>query len=145
MKGIIIAVIGLIAGPVLTVGGLKEKAMLDRIAKEGVEVDGIPTEGESKSSRRSKSYKVTVIYPVQGEPVKKEFKVKKAFFETLGSNGTITRDTVKVKYVPADPQMAILPEGSEDEMFMLYMGPVFFLGGLGYLIYRAKAKKTAVA
>lgn len=84
------------------------------------------------------------MYPAENKPVTKEFKVSKAFFESLGSNGTITRDTVKVKYVPADPQIAILPEGSEDEVFFLYIGPLIFLGGLGYLIYRAKPKKTEV-
>ncbi len=91
MRGIIISIIALLVGPFLAYSGFQSKQTLSKLASEGIETKGIPTEGHSERRRRSSSYKVTVVFPTQeGKKITKEFDVEKAFFESLGSNGEIT-------------------------------------------------------
>jgi hypothetical protein len=144
MRLIIIAIIGIIAGPFLAYEGYTDRALHQQLDKEGVEVSGVPTEGHSSGRRRSRTYKLSVVYPVKGgSSMTKEFKVTSSYFASMGSEGAITVDKVPVKYLPSDPTKAIIPGGSTDEQFLLWLGPIICLGGVAFLIYAIMKRKQS--
>lgn len=136
MRLILLAIVGIIAGPFLAYEGYTDRVLHKQLDKEGVEVSGVPTEGHSSGRRRSRTYKLTVTYPVKGgSPMSKEFKVTKSYYASMGSEGAITVDKVPVKYLPSDPGKALIPGGSTDEQFLLWLGPIVCLGGIAFLVY----------
>ena len=146
MRVLLFAIIGLIAGPFLTYQGYQAKQFNDLLNKEGIETNGIATEGHSSGGRRSRSYKLNVIFPVKdGKPVTKEFKVSSSYYKSIGSDGKITVDTVPVKYLANDPQQAIIVGGSDDDSILLWVGPLVAVASLGYLAYRLFGRKEATA
>ena len=148
MKPIIYGLFALIMGPVLTYKAYEEKQSNDRIAKEGIEVQGVPTEGHSQTGRRSSSYKLTVMYPTKGgKPVTHEFKVTRDYFKSVSNDTTITVPTVPVKYLPSDPHSAIIVGGSDNNEIFLWIGPVLFVIGavcLGNMLRKRAATAQPV-
>lgn len=141
MRIIIIAIIAIIAGPFLAYEGYTDRVFHNQLEKEGVEVNGVPTEGHSSGRRRSRSYKLSVVYPVKGgSRMTREFKVTSSFYGSMGSDGSITVDTVPVKYLASDPSKAIIVGGSSDEQSLLWIGPIVCLGGIAFLIYALKKR-----
>ena len=130
----LIAVVALVAGPVLAFVGFKEKQRIEKIERDGVEVAGVPMSGEMRKGRKgAKTYKLNVTYPdSKGAAQSKEFKVTREFFESISSGDQITADTVKVKMLADQPTEAIIVGGSDDDRFMFPAGiGAFVLGGAG--------------
>lgn len=141
-----IALLGILAGPVLAYIGWKEKAQLARIQSEGVTVPGIIEGGETRRGRRgSKSYKMDVSYQPQGggNKIQKKFTVKSDYVTTHVANDEITNDKAEVRYLPSDPSQAIIVGGSTNSTAMLPIGGAWAAIGLLTGATVAFRKKTA--
>ncbi|MCW1921397.1 hypothetical protein OKA05_02465 [Luteolibacter arcticus] len=140
----LVAIVALVAGPIVAFMGFKEKLRIDKIEKNGVEVAGIPTGGEMRKGRKgAKTYKINVVYPVGGKNTK-EFKVTRSYFETISSGDALTVDTVPVKYLADQPDEAIIVGGSDDDRAMLPFGiGAFVLGGAGTAFLFRKGARAA--
>ena len=139
-----IALLGLIAGPGLAFVGWKEKQKLATIEKDGVSVPGEIESGEVTQRKRSKTYKLTVGYKPQGasEVIHKEFKVKKAYVDQHVTDNAIQDSHAEVRYLPSDPQQAVLVGGSADDTGMLPVGGAWGLLGLltgAFMVFRKKS------
>lgn len=140
----LVAIVALVAGPIVAYVGFKEKQRIGKIEKEGVEVVGVPTGGEERKGRKGgKTYKVTVAYPLTGNtlpPQSKEFKVTSEFFKSISSGDQITVDTVKVKMLKDQPDEAIIVDGSDDDRALFPIGlGAFALGGIGTAVMFRKS------
>ena len=130
----LVAIVALIAGPILAFMGFKERQRVEKIEKDGVELVGVPTSGLLKKGRKgAKTYKVTVEYlSPKGAPQTKEFEVTRAFFESISSGDQITAETVPLKVLPDQPDQAIIVGGSSDDRAMFPVGiGAFVLGAAG--------------
>ena len=130
----LVAIIALVAGPCLAFVGFKEKQRIEKIEKNGVEVAGVPMSGEMRKGRRgAKSYKLQVIYPdTKGGSKTNQFKVTRAFYESISSGEEITVETVPLKLLADQPDEAIIVGGSDDDRLMFPVGiGAFLLGGAG--------------
>jgi hypothetical protein len=128
------AIIALVVGPCLAFVGFKEKQRIEKIEKNGVEVAGVPMGGEMRKGRKGgKTYKLQVIYPdTKGGSKTNEFKVTRAFFESISTGDQITVETVPVKLLADQPDEAIIVGGSDDDRLMFPVGiGAFLLGGVG--------------
>ena len=142
----LVAIVALVAGPIVAFIGFKEKQRIGKIEKDGVEVAGVPTGGEMHKGRKgAKTYKITVVYPapvaaadapkLPALPQSKEFKVTRKFFESISSGDQITVDTVKVKMLTDQPDEAFIVGGSDDDRIMFPIGlGAFVLGGIGTVV-----------
>lgn len=141
----LVAVVALVAGPVVAFLGFKEKQRIEKIEKSGVEVVGEPQGGEMRKGRRgAKTYKLQVKYPdTKGGSTTKEFKVTRKFFESISSGDSITAETVPVKLLADQPDEAIIVGGSDDDRAMFPVGiGAFVLGGVGTAIMFRKGKQA---
>ena len=88
----VIAVIALVAGPILTVAGYKEKQAHEKIVAEGVKVEGLITGGQSFKRRKTgTTYEFDISFETkEGTLVKKNLVVPKSFVDTHVSGETIT-------------------------------------------------------
>lgn len=134
MRFKLIAILALVVGPIMAFLGFKEKQRIGKIESDGVEVVGVPIGGEMKKGRKgAKTYTITVMYPDgKGAPLRKDFKVKRAYFESISEEDSITADTVPVKFLADQPDEAIIVGGSDDDRLMFPVGiGAFILGGVG--------------
>jgi hypothetical protein len=142
----IVSVIALLVGPGLYFMGAKEEARLAKLTAEGVEVDGAIMGGESSRSRRSKSYKMDVMFqPTDGSaPVTQNFKVTSTFYKEHSEGSSVKEPMVKVIYDPKDKSNAIIKGGSDDDTAMKPVGMIgAILGLLGCLYFFVLKKKRA--
>lgn len=143
----IIAIIAVIAGPVLTFNGHEEKERLARLEKDGVTVEGVIEGGEwSKGGRRrSSSHSFDVAFkPAEGAPVTKSFKVHSEYFAAHANEkeSSITDPMVKVRYLPGEAEKnAILEGGSTDNTVLFPAGIGAFSVGTLVLLGMFLAKK----
>jgi hypothetical protein len=148
MRGTILLIILTIAGPFLTFMGLDNKALNERLAKDGKTVPGIIEGGEWKKGRKGgKTYKFDVSFkPENGPAVNKKMKVDSTYFNQHVSGDAISNPLTTVRYNPAKPEEESVIEGQgEDLSLMIYIGPVLALIGLGGLFYKFKSRKAAQA
>jgi hypothetical protein len=142
----LVAIVALIAGPIVAFLGFKEKQRVERIEKDGIEAVGVPTSGILKKGRKgAKTYKVTVEYPdAKGAPQTKEFEVTGKFFESISSGDQITAETVTLKMLPDQPDQAFIVGGSSDDRAMFPVGiGAFVIGAAGTAFLFRKGGKVA--
>jgi hypothetical protein len=118
----IASIVALLGGPGLAFTGLKDKERLEKLEKIGREVTGEIQGGESREGRKSSSYKLDVVYPTNGAPLRQTFQVSKEFYNSVGSGGHVTQPKVKVRFLPDEPATAIVVNGSTDQTAMLPAG-----------------------
>jgi hypothetical protein len=118
--------IGVVAGIVMSVFGYMDRAKHAKLKKDGVTVTGIITQGEERSGRRgSKTRSFDVSYTtLDGKQFTEKFKVSKKYFEGHTANGAISVDTAEVRYLPTDPQTAIIVNGTSSVEELLLAGGV---------------------
>lgn len=141
----LIAVVALVAGPVVAFMGFKEKQRIEKIEKDGVEVAGVPMSGEMRKGRKgAKTYKIQVMYPHgKGAATTKEFKVTRGYYESITSGDTFTVETVPVKLLADQPEEAIIVGGSDDDRALFPVGiGAFVLGGVGTALMFRKGKQA---
>jgi len=124
------ALIAILAGPALAYWGQQEKTKLAELEKSGVTVDGFIIGGKSKTGKGS-YHSFTVDYKqADGAKVSRDFKVQKTFFQAHVSGDAVSDPDVKVRYLPAQTETAIIVNGSTDNTNMLPIGIGAFLVGL---------------
>lgn len=138
----LVAIAALVAGPFVAFLGFQEKQRIGKIEKEGVEVPGVPVGGEMRKGRKgAKTYELEVVYPdTKGGTKTGDFKVTRAFFESISNEDSITVDTVPVKLLADQPDQAIIVGGSSDDRAMFPVGiGAFVAGGIGTaLLFRKR-------
>ncbi len=68
-------------------------------------------------------------------------KVNNTYFNAHAAGDAITNPETTVRYNPAQPEEESIIEGQgEDLSFMIYLGPVLALIGIGGLIYKFKKR-----
>ncbi len=142
-----VALLGILAGPVLAFMGWKEKQKLAVIEQDGVTVPAEIESGEMTKRKRTKTYKLTVGYKPQGasEVIHKEFTVKKAYVDMHVNDDTIKDTHAEVRYLPSDPQQAVLVGGSTDAAAMLPVGGAWGLIGLltgAFMVFGRKSSAS---
>ncbi len=120
----LVAIAAVLLGPYAAYEGYKDKQMLAEMDKSGITVPGEIMGGESGGRRRSKSYNFDVAYTPQGAsgPIEKDFKVKSDFFKAHVSGDSISDPKVEVRYLPTNPQTAIVVGGSSDDAALFPIG-----------------------
>lgn len=129
----LVALIALVGGPAFGYITHQETVRLQALEKEGETVPGVITGGELSTGRRgSKKFDFEVIYKTKkGDEVKKTFRVYRAFAEKYVADKSLIRDDVEVRYLPKDPQNAILVGSSNHTPEMEYVG--YGVGAVGLL------------
>ena len=143
MRGIIALILLTILGPVLTYMGLQNKALNDRLARDGKTVTGTIVGGEWKQGRKGgKTYMFDVAFTPEGSSVlNKRMKVDSTFFNAHVSGDSITNPLTKVRYNPAMPEEESFIEGQGEDLWaMIYVGPILALIGIGGMIYKFKKR-----
>ncbi|TDU81571.1 hypothetical protein EI77_00881 [Prosthecobacter fusiformis] len=143
----IVAVVLVIAGPLIAYQGYQDGQRLDKIEKEGITVDGNINGGESKrSGKRSRSYNFNATFtPQGGSPVTKDFQVTSSFFSSRTSEDSITDPAIQVRYLAADVEnSAIIVGGSKDMKINVKIGIGTLVVGLGIFLYFL-IRKSSVA
>lgn len=143
----IIAVVAALAGPFLTFQGHKDKENLAALEKDGVTVEATIEGGEwRKGKRGSRNYSFDVSYaPQAGAPQKKSFKVTSNFFNAHSTEEAITDPHCQVRYLPANPDNAIVVGGSTDDTWLFPAGLGATILGLLTAIYMFFMYKPAAA
>ncbi|WP_395749922.1 DUF3592 domain-containing protein [Prosthecobacter sp.] len=130
----IVAAIGILAGPFLAYNGHQEKERLARLEKDGITVEGLLGDGESRrSGKRSRSYTFDAVFTPQGAstPVKKSYKVSSSFFSSHTNETTVTNPQIQVRYLPDNPHdSAVIVGGSTDDAALFPVGIGAFALGL---------------
>jgi len=141
----LIAILALIAGPILAVSGYKDKQSHEKLVAEGVKVEGEITGGESSKRRRSgKTYKFDIAFETKEKRViKKTLTVPKSFVDSHTSGETITNPKVEVLYLPSDPTQCEVVGVDSDHEAMLYGGTLAGLAGLVGTIVMVRKKRAA--
>lgn len=139
-KAVLVGLILIAVGPFLTFTGHKEKTRLAQLEKDGATVEGYITGGESKSGRRrGTSYTFNVEFKTaDGKAISRDFNMKSDFAKAHISGDSISDPNVKVRYLPADPDNAIIVGGSSDDALMFPIGIGLFVVGLGVTVYGFK-------
>ncbi|MES2593709.1 MAG: DUF3592 domain-containing protein [Verrucomicrobiota bacterium] len=120
----LVAIAAVLLGPYAAYEGYKDKQMLAEMDKTGITVPGEITGGESSKRRRSSSYVFNVAYLPQGAnaPMEKDFRVKSDFFKAHVSGDSVGDPKVEVRYLPTNPQTAIVVGGSTDDAALFPIG-----------------------
>jgi hypothetical protein len=141
MRGLITLIIFVIIGPGFTYMGFQNKALNDRLARDGKTVVATIVGGEWKQGRKGgTTYMFDVAFkPEGGSVLNKRMKVDSTFFNAHVSGDAISNPLTKVRYNPALPQEEAFIEGQGEELWMMiYVGPILGLIGIGGLIYKFK-------
>ncbi len=128
-------------GPILSTIGCRDQQFHAKLVKEGITVPGEIQSGEMFSGRKGrKTFNFEVTFTPKGKPpVKRSFNVGRSFFDQHASNEVITDDRVQVRYLPEQPNSAILIGGTEKVGQMVWLGIVFLAIGILALIIRVAA------
>jgi hypothetical protein len=133
-----IAIIALIAGPILIGYTYYDISQKEKINKEGVETAAIPkAKIESKSRKGSRSYKLDIEFPTGSGTHSSRVTVPKEIYDRIESNPVL-----KIKYLKEDPDKLILvgrPLGNP-EMYGVGAA-VFVLGAIGSWWYFLRKPK----
>ena len=117
-------VIAFVAGIAGIIYGYTEQARVSEFDKDGVSVMGEIWSGEERSGRRgSRSYTFEIAYKVSGRPYSNKFSVNSKFFkEHVVGDEIGPNSEVELKYLPRDPNLAIVVGGSTDGIWALWAG-----------------------
>lgn len=128
-------VIALLTGIVFIGLGAYENIKYANLGANGVTAQGTVVNQEMSGSRRRRTYKVTVNFTPEGKsPIAVPIQVTSKYY-----NETAYGHTCKVVYLPNDPTTVIIPEGSSDMKWLLWVGLVLAVvggGGVGYGMMR---------
>ena len=138
----LLAIIALIAGPVVAIVGFSKKSEHEQIVKEGLQAEGVITGGKSSKRRRSgTTYKFDIEFQTKdGKRITKNMAVPKSFVDAHVTGDTITSDAVEVLYLPSDPNKCEVAGVGSDHEAMMYGGAAAGIAGLigTVLIFRKK-------
>jgi hypothetical protein len=128
----LLAIVALVAGPILCYTGYSKKQIHEKIVAEGVKVDGVITGGESTKRRRSgTTYKFDISFTTkEGRSMSSNLVVPKSFVDAHVTGDTITSDKVDVIYLPSDPSKCEVVGVESDHQAMLYGGALAGVVGM---------------
>jgi hypothetical protein len=131
------ALIATLGGPVIAYLGWEEQQTQGRLDKEGVTVPGLIEKGEERSGRkRRKTFSLEVTFtPKDQTQQRRRFTVGRSYFESHVDKASVTNPSCEVRYVPADPNLAIVVGGSSDGSAMFPVGVVAAVLGLLTSLY----------
>lgn len=136
MRFFVLAIIG---GIVITYLSGQDYMKQQRLEKEGVISEGIITSGESRKRRRSRSYDLQVTYFTQeGTAHAKKFPVQSSYFNAHTDSHSITDPSCQVRYLPSDPNVAMIVGGSNDASHLLLLGLGALAIGIGGVVYNLR-------
>jgi hypothetical protein len=117
-------VIAFVAGIAGIVYGYTEQARVSEFDKDGVSVIGEIMQGEERSGRRGRrSYTFEITYQVEGRSYTNQFSVTGDYFKQHVRGDEIgPNSAVELKYLPRDPNQAIVVGGSTDGVWALWAG-----------------------
>lgn len=149
MRNKLIAIALVIIGPVMAFFGYQEKKESDAVHADGITVAAEITGGSERSGRRGrKSFEFDVSYATQtGTVVSRTFSVPRKFYELHVQDNTLVNTNAEVRYLAADPQVAILIGGEDNPMIVVYVGAGMFVLGaiLAVVFFRKKAAPEPAA
>ncbi len=144
MKNIFIGLVLLVVGVVVAIGAFKEKQKVERLMASGQTTEGAIVEAEERSGRRGrKSYYIDVQYGSEPKSHRGNFNVTKEFYQAHVSTTEVTNPEVTVRFNPDNIAESIIEGGSVDQKFLVYVGPVLALVGLGILLFNIFRRKDA--
>lgn len=125
-------VVAMIAGAIFAYLGFNDGQLHSNLEKNGKVAAGEILGGEwSSRRRRGTTYKMDVLYTPEGKsPVTKSFTVTSGFFKSHATEGMITNDQCQVRYLPTDPETAIIVDGSKNSSWLMWPGIVAFVVGM---------------
>ena len=124
-------IIALLLGGIFTVVACMDMAKQARLEKGGVTTDGEIMSGESRRSRRSTNYKFDIRYVPEGKsPITKSFSVTSSFFNQHTAGDSISNEMCQIRYMPDNPEDAIVVGGTSDMSWMLWPAAGVALVGL---------------
>jgi len=145
-------VIALLAGIGGIIYGFTEQTRVAEFDTDGVSVMGDIWSGEERSGRRgSRSYMFEIAYRVEGRQYSNKFSVTSKFFKAHVVGDEIGPNSeVELKYLPRDPNLAIVVGGSTDGIWALWAGLVAagigLFGTVGMIVWKnLNPKPTPVA
>lgn len=130
----------LLAGLGMAVWGFLDYQKMSKLDRGGVVTDGVVVNQQAERNRRSTSYYLTVNYTPAGKnPITKSFIVSQSYYNLKSVGGSC-----KVKYLPNDPETAIILGGSLDASDFLWIGSAIAAVGLiGSVVMMAFKRKPA--
>ena len=133
MKKILLLLAALIGGPALMISGYNDYQNSKKLLAGGKTTMGSVVDGREMVRRKSgaHTYYLTVKYVPEGaEPLMKELSVPRELYDQAGATRSI-----KVNYLPANPQVAQFGEKVEVKTSGMTVGALFFFGGVAFLVY----------
>src|SRR5947199_5724109 len=133
MRGILFLCLALIGGPVLIVTGIGEYRNSKKLMAEGKETTASVLKWQETRSRKGRhNYYLTVLFKLDnGEEMTRRTSVSADVF----AKG-VADQTVKVHYLPSDPNIFQLGEKVETQTSAIITGSLFLFGALGVLGYK---------
>lgn len=133
LRGKTLSIVAVVAGALFAFLGLQAKADKKTMDEQGISVPGTITSAEVQ--RTSKKKKRHIIRVNWGEgAMRKEndlFPVTKSFFQSrVQGESTVTSPEVTVKYLPGQPDSAIIEGGSSNFLGMEWLGGIVGAAGI---------------
>lgn len=125
-----------LAGPILAVGAWLDGDRYARLDELGITVPAtIGMYEESRSWRGRSSYVLGVEYEqADGRQRRRKLRVTEAFAGTVVQGASLVQSTCQVRYLPSDPDVAVVVGGSEDPRQLLWPGIGLGVVGGGLLV-----------
>jgi len=134
-------VIGLIVAYSAYSDGRNFKAIADHGKVAEATVDSVSW--KEKMGGREKGFKIDVHF--MPENAKDAVKATLSISKSEGQRFRDTdADTVKIKYLPEAPNTVILADAADDSGFMMIVGGVMALVGVGIFVFRRRKKAAGV-
>ncbi len=131
---IILGIVLLAIGGLFFYTGISEKMRLARLESEGVSTPGKIVEAHVRSGQKGrKTYYLSVDWDAGTERKNGDsFSVTRLFYNSrIGNGGSISDSSVTVRYVPSDPDSAIIVGGRPEMEGIRWVGLILMIiGGL---------------
>lgn len=138
-----------LAGPVLAVGAWLDEQRYAQLDAAGITVPAaIGMYEESSSWRGRRSFVLGVAYEQHdGRERRLKLRVTEAFASTVVQGDKLVQSTCQVRYLPNDPDLAVVVGGSEDLRHAFWPGLGLAVVGAGLLgvAWRRRVRPTTVA
>jgi hypothetical protein len=129
-------IVAILIGLLFAWDGYESIQLRQRLAQEGIEVQGRPIEAGSRRGRFDVNYSVTVSYRAGGVPITTSLPITAPLFRRLAPDGVITMESVPVRFARSDPRVAMIVGGSPHESNgKLVVGLVMAGAGLAYVVF----------